>query len=137
MARHREDLGERKHVRIDLHKPGFLIPAPEAAWIECQILDVSDQGACLEVGALAVPKIFGLAFTADGGVFRVCWLVWRGGELIGARFVSAKELRQGLAFADADLGGSRGSRLLRRPAKPAARIIAAVVVARAVCRSID
>jgi hypothetical protein len=107
MARHRKDLGARKHVRVVLHQPGFLIPAPEAPWIECQILDVSDQGACLEVGALAVPKIFGLAFTADGGVFRVCWLVWRRGELVGARFVSAKELRQGLAFADADLEGRK------------------------------
>jgi hypothetical protein len=28
-------------------------------------------------------------------VLRVCALVWRRGELIGARFVSAKELRQG------------------------------------------
>jgi len=28
-------------------------------------------------------------------VFRVCWLTWRNGERIGARFVSAKELRQG------------------------------------------
>jgi hypothetical protein len=68
MARHRKHLGARKHVRVELHKPGFLIPAPEAPWIECLILDVSHQGACLEVGALAVPKIFGLAFTADGEV---------------------------------------------------------------------
>src|SRR5487761_2037076 len=96
MARHRKDLGARKHVRVELYKPGFLIPAPEAPWIECLVLDVSDKGVCLEVGALAVQKIFGLAFTADGGVFRVCWLVWRRGGLIGARFVSATELRQGL-----------------------------------------
>ena len=26
MVRHRKDLGARKHVRVDLHKPGFLIP---------------------------------------------------------------------------------------------------------------
>ena len=102
MARHRSDLGARKKVRVDLYKPGFLIPAPEAPWIECLVLDVSDKGVCLEVGALAVPKIFGLAFTADGGVFRVCWQVWRGGELIGARFVSATELRQGLVSDNAD-----------------------------------
>ncbi len=83
-------------------QPGFLIPAPEAPWIECTVLEVSDEGVCLEVGALAVPKIFGLAFTADGEVFRVCWLIWRKGELVGARFVSAKELRQGLESDDAD-----------------------------------
>jgi hypothetical protein len=94
MARHRKDLGARKSVRIDLHKPGFLIPAPDAPWIECMIIDVSDTGVCLEVGGLAVPKMFGLAFTPGGEVLRVCCLAWRRGELIGARFVSARELRQ-------------------------------------------
>jgi hypothetical protein len=81
-------------TRVDLRKQGFLIPAPEAPWIECVIVEISDDGACLEVGALAVPKIFGLAFTAGGEVLRVCSLIWRRGELIGARFVTAKELRQ-------------------------------------------
>src|SRR5712671_5465566 len=102
MVRYRKDLGARKNVRVELHKQGFLIPAPEAPWIECLIVDVSDNGVCLDVGALAVPDLFGLAFTAGGEVFRVCSLVWRQGELIGARFVSAKELRQGLAPDDAD-----------------------------------
>ena len=72
MARHRKNLGARKNVRVDLHKPGFLIPAPEAPWIECMILEISDDGVCLDVGALSVPKIFGLAFTAGGEVLRVC-----------------------------------------------------------------
>jgi hypothetical protein len=97
-----KDLQGRKGVRIELHKPGFLIPAPDAPWIECLIIDVSDHGTCLEVGALAVPKIFGLAFTAGGEVLRVCSLVWRQGERIGARFVTAKELRQGFEPAGAD-----------------------------------
>jgi hypothetical protein len=102
MARQRSDLGARKNVRVDLHKQGFLIPTPEAPWIECLIVEVSDEGACLDVGALAVPDLFGLAFTAGGEVLRICSLVWRQGELIGARFVSAKELRQGLVPDDAD-----------------------------------
>ena len=99
MARSRRDLGARKDVRVDLYKPGFLIPAPDAPWIECMIVDVSDNGVCLEVGALAVPELFGLAFTSGGEVLRVCALVWRQGEELGARFVSAKELRQGLVPA--------------------------------------
>lgn len=103
MARYRKDLGTRKNVRVDLRQPGFLIPAPDAPWIECLIVDVSDEGVCLDVGALAVPKIFGLAFTAGGEVLRVCALAWRRGELVGARFVSAKELRQGFAPADPGL----------------------------------
>jgi len=95
MARQQEDLGERKHARIDLHKTGYLIPAPDAPWIECTIIDVSANGACLDVGSMAVPKIFGLAFTGGGEVLRVCLLIWRQGERLGARFVTAKELRQG------------------------------------------
>jgi len=95
MARHRKDPGARKNVRVELRQPGFLIPAPDAPWIACLIVEVSDDGVCLDVGALAVPKIFGLAFTAGGEVLRVCALIWRQGELVGARFVSANELRQG------------------------------------------
>jgi hypothetical protein len=102
MARHRKDLGRRKHFRVDLYKPGFLIPAPDAPWIECLIVDVSHKGARLDVGALAVPKLFGLAFTAGGEVLRVCSLVWRGGQLVGARFLTSKELTLDLDPADAD-----------------------------------
>lgn len=94
MARRRKPEA-RKKVRIDLQQPGFLIPEPDAPWIECTIIEVSDEGVSLEVGALAVPQIFGLAFTASGEVLRVCWLTWRNGERVGARFVSAQELRQG------------------------------------------
>jgi hypothetical protein len=100
MARHRKDLGRRKQARVDLYKQGFLIPAPDAPGIECTIVDVSEGGACVEVGGLTVPDLFGLAFTARGEVFRVCSLTWRQGELVGARFVGAKELREGLAPTD-------------------------------------
>jgi len=94
----------RKQVRVDLHKQGFLIPAPDAPWIECMIVEVSDDGVCLDVGALSVPKIFGLAFTAGGEVLRVCSLAWRKGELVGARYVTAQELRLGFVPTDdADL----------------------------------
>jgi hypothetical protein len=89
-------------MRVELYKTGFLIPAPDAPWIECRIVDVSDNGVCLDVGALAVPKLFGLAFTAGGEVMRICALVWRRGELIGARFVTPKELRQGFEPDEAD-----------------------------------
>lgn len=97
MARHAKDLGARKSVRVAIQSRGYLIPAPDAPWIECTIVDVSDGGVCLSVGDLAVPKLFGLAFTASGEVLRVCMLVWRRGEVLGARFVTAKELRAGLA----------------------------------------
>jgi hypothetical protein len=97
MARQRKDLGARKHVRVNLHKPGFVIPAPDAPWIKCTIVEVSEKGVCLDVGSLPVPKLFGLAFTATGEVLRVCSLVWRNGEMVGAEFLSASELRAGAA----------------------------------------
>ncbi|MGA2289344.1 hypothetical protein [Bradyrhizobium sp.] len=101
MARHRKDLGERVHVRVEIHKSGYLILAPDAPWIECRVVDVSHSGICLDVGALAVPELFGIAFTSGGEVIRVCARVWRRGQEMGARFVTAKELRTGLGTAPA------------------------------------
>lgn len=101
MARDRKDLGSRKFVRVHLRKPGFLIPAPDAPWIQCHILDISSNGACLDVGDLAVPKVFGLSLTSGGEVRRVCSLIWRKGETVGVRFISARELRKGVAPAPA------------------------------------
>ena len=70
-----------------LSEPGFVIPAPDAPWIECLIVDVSDSGVCLDVGALA--KLFGLAFNTSGTVVRVGMIGRRSGD-----FVTATELRQ-------------------------------------------
>jgi hypothetical protein len=93
--RHRHDLGGRNNERIDYHRPGFLIREPDAAWVECFILDVSEAGIRLDVGALgAVPEIFGVAFNSDGKVIRLCQIVWRQGERIDARFLTARQLRQ-------------------------------------------
>jgi hypothetical protein len=95
MAKERKELGKRKHNRVEFYKRGFLIPTPDAPWIECTVLDVGHQGVRLDVGELPLPDLFGLAFTAGGQVIRVCSLVWRKGELVGARFLSANELRGG------------------------------------------
>ena len=93
-VRDRNDLGARKHKRVEYQRSGFIIPAPDAPWIECSIRDVSESGLCLEVGALVIPKIFAVAFTPCGTVRRICMIVWRNGQLIGARFVTAEELRE-------------------------------------------
>jgi hypothetical protein len=89
----RENLGDRKNTRVDLDRPGFVIPAPDAPWIQCKVVDISDSGVCIDVGALVVPDTFGLAFNPTGTVIRVCLKVWRRGVMIGARFLSGKELR--------------------------------------------
>ncbi len=89
----RQELGNRKHERVALRRVGFIFAAPDAPWIECFIVDVSESGLCLDVGALEVPEIFGVSFTSNGSIRRICERAWRRGELIGARFLTAKELR--------------------------------------------
>jgi hypothetical protein len=91
--RHRKDIGQCKNGRIDYQRPGFLIPAPDAPWVECFILDVSEGGIRLDVGGSDVPEIFGVAFSSDGKVLRLCQIAWRRGERIDARFLTARQLR--------------------------------------------
>ena len=88
-------LAAKTTKRVDYHRPGYLIREPDAAWVECFILDVSEGGIRLDVGALgAVPEIFGVAFNSDGKVIRLCQIAWRRGERIDARFLTARQLRQ-------------------------------------------
>lgn len=94
-VRHHKDLGERKQRRVDVQRAAFIIPAPDAPWVECVICDVSDGGLRVDAGSLAVPEVFAVSFTAGGEVVRLCRRVWRRGNLIGARFVTAKQLRDG------------------------------------------
>jgi hypothetical protein len=87
----------RKEERIIFCRPGFVILEPDGAWIECAINDISSDGVCLDIGALVIPEIFVLVLNPSGSVRRACQRIWRRGELIGARFVTAKELRDGLS----------------------------------------
>jgi hypothetical protein len=60
------------------------------------ILDISKGGTRLEVGALPVSKLFVLILTPNGEVRRASLTTWRRGSLLGARFVSLKDIRRGL-----------------------------------------
>jgi hypothetical protein len=95
MARDRKGLGKRKHNRVEMYKRGFVIPAPDAPWVECTVIDVGHKGVRLDVGSLPLAEMFGISFTAGGEVVRVCSMVWRQGDLVGARFLTPTELRQG------------------------------------------
>ena len=46
------ELGDRKFERVNLHRPNFVIFDPSGPWIECYMVDVSEGGACLNVGPL-------------------------------------------------------------------------------------
>lgn len=89
-------LGERKEKRIDFRKPGFVILEPDGPWIECAITDISVSGVGLHVGALEIPEFFVLLINQSGSVRRGCHRIWRRGELVGARFITAAQLRGGL-----------------------------------------
>jgi len=93
MRKHKET-GARRHDRIDFLKPAFLIMEPNGPWFECWVVDISDGGVCIEVGALPVPKIFVLALAPGGKVRRACLIAWRQGELLGARFMKAGDIRK-------------------------------------------
>ena len=93
--RSRRDLGDRKQWRVDYQRSGYIIPAPDAPWVECVICDVSDSGLRVDAGSFAVPEVFAVSFTSGGEVVRLCRRVWRRGRLIGARFVTTQQLREG------------------------------------------
>jgi hypothetical protein len=57
----RDDLGERKHVRVGFERPEFLILEPDGPWLECFVTDIS---------ARVLPKTFILLLTGNGRFFR-------------------------------------------------------------------
>jgi hypothetical protein len=73
-----------------LYQQGFLIPAPDAPWIECLIVDVSDSGVRLEVGALAGAGFLASPSQPRGPSGVLAGLVQ--GRTVGAGFIGAKEL---------------------------------------------
>lgn len=91
------DQGERQYERIDSRRPAFVVLQPNDPWLECMVLDISSGGARLEVGAAPVPKMFMLILTRNGEVRRTCLTTWRNGAMLGARFLSLKEIRRALA----------------------------------------
>jgi len=91
-----KEYGSRRHERVDIMRPAAVALTPDGPWIDCMLLDISEGGVRLDVGALPVPKIFMLILTPNGTVRRACLRVWRRGPLLGAHFVGLKQLQQGL-----------------------------------------
>ena len=78
--------GARKHARMNIDRPGFLVLEPDGPWVECLLLMFRRPGADLKVGALVLPDTLLLLLTPDGKVRRACKLVWRKCDLAGVRF---------------------------------------------------
>lgn len=88
------ELGRRKNVRIDFRRPAYIVVVPNGPLFHCNIIDVSHDGVCVDVGDLFVQKFFVLMITSRGNVRRACKLIWRRGALIGACFVTAKQIKE-------------------------------------------
>lgn len=89
-----KEFGARRSPRVDFQQPAFIILAPKGTPRRCRIVNISAGGACVDVGSLSVQKFFMLVLSSGGRVRRICRLVWRRGPLIGACFVSLKDIKE-------------------------------------------
>ncbi len=73
---------------------------------DCLVINISDDGVRLNIGALDVPDEFVLLLSSDGVVRENAYkVVWRRGPEVGAKFVSA--VRSGFALQDQFPPGKR------------------------------
>ncbi len=92
MAKKRDDLGNRRHHRVEIQTPALLYLQPDGRGMSCFVRDISEGGVCLEVGDLAVPQIFILQLSP--GVRRICKIAWRRSDTLGASFVTPRQVRK-------------------------------------------
>jgi len=67
---------------------------PDGLLHPCEMLSISHGRVSLRVGGLPVPPIFLLALTPKADVRRTCRIIWRQGDVIGAKFLNVRELRR-------------------------------------------
>lgn len=81
----------REHRRFLRVRPAGLVSRvakivgdPKVPVIDCNVVDLSAGGACLEVcGTAVIPKRFVLL---HGGTKRSCTLVWQKGRRLGVKY---------------------------------------------------
>ncbi len=89
-----KELGARRSVRVDFRRQAFIVVVPNGPLFQCKIVDISHEGICVDVGDLFVQKFFVLVIASGGKIRRACKLIWRRGALIGACFVTAKQIKE-------------------------------------------
>jgi hypothetical protein len=79
----------RRHTRDLVLRTGKVVGAPQAAAIECAILNISQSGACILVPVEAdIPQHFTLSVDPHDAVYS-CETVWKVGPKIGLTFVGS------------------------------------------------
>jgi hypothetical protein len=72
------------------HQRAWLVLDSIEGRSECQVMDISSEGARLVVASgLSLPKRFGVALVPNSPP-RECERVWRNGEMTGIRFTGSK-----------------------------------------------
>jgi len=77
----------RKIERVDFQRPGFLVLEDDGPMLDCFIINISDDGACIRTDEATFPKVFLLLISANGAVRRTCTTVWQRGDIVGVRFL--------------------------------------------------
>jgi hypothetical protein len=76
-----------REVRRVRHVSAWIVLTGQADQ-ECQLLDISKNGAKLVVGTPSqVPEKFELAFVETATKRQACEVIWRRGKMIGVQFV--------------------------------------------------
>jgi hypothetical protein len=89
----RRHVEQRRSIRESVNFPAWISvgtdnPAP------CTVLDVSEHGARIQVGAVAeLPELVDLLFTRDGSRQRRCQIAWRSDGQIGVCYIGPVEVR--------------------------------------------
>ncbi len=79
-------LEQRKYPRHRTLKAGRIVFNQRFSVITCTIRNLSEAGACLQVGtSVGVPDAFDLTIEPDGSS-RACHVTWRSEQRIGVAF---------------------------------------------------
>ncbi len=89
----------RRSPRRGLYRAAKIKRGAGSSAHDCSVIDISDDGVRLNVGALDVPDEFVLLLSNDGVVRESAYkVVWRRGPEVGATLVSV--VRSGFALQD-------------------------------------
>jgi hypothetical protein len=77
----------QREVRRSRHSSAWIVLPGSAADQECQVLDISMNGAKVIAEMPShIPSRFELAFTQGDPRRRLCEVIWRRGKMIGVQF---------------------------------------------------
>jgi hypothetical protein len=84
---------QRRSIRECVNVPAWISVGPDDPK-PCTVLDVSEHGARIQVGAVAdLPEFVDLLFTRDGSRLRRCQIAWRSEGQIGVCYIGPVEVR--------------------------------------------